>query len=102
MVPTKEDLIEVIKNGDDSLDNVLVLNLDGSFELINGCGGYAVEAEKEEDYVVHYETFDAGNDYVGENASKDNEHIDRLYSWALRYWDKYEKTGEYPFVNMEA
>ena len=102
MNPTKENLIEVIKSGDDSHDNVLVLNLNGSFELINGCGGYAVEAEKGRNYVVRCETFFAGNDYVGENASKDDKFIDRLYSWAIRYWNDYKKTGHYPLVNMEA
>lgn len=102
MNPTKENLIEVIKNGDDSHNNVLVLNLDGSFELLDGTGGFIVEEVKEDNYVVHCETFDAGNDYVGENASKDNEYIDKIYSWALRYWNEYKITGKYPLLNMEA
>lgn len=102
MKPTKENLTEVIKNGDDSHDNVLVRNLDGSFELLNGAGVFIVEEEKGNNYVVRCETFDAGNDYVGENASKDNKHIGNIYSWALRYWDEYKKTGKYPLLNMEA
>ena len=100
MIPTKENLIEVIKNGDDSHHNVLVLNLDGSFELLNGVD--MVEEVKGNNYVVRCETFDAGNDYVGENASKDDKFIDSLYSWAIRYWNDYKKTGQYPLVNMEA
>lgn len=92
MKPNKENLIEVIKNGDDSHNNVLVLNLDASFELINGDGIDDVKNVKGNNYIVRYETFNAGKDYVGKSASNDNKFIDRIYNKSLEYWNKYTET----------
>lgn len=97
MTPNKENLIEIIKNGDDSHHNVLVLNSDGSFELINGYGIEDVQAVKGNNYVARWETCEAGNDgYVGKKASNDINFINGLYESASNAWDEYKKTGKYP------
>ncbi|MCM1507479.1 MAG: hypothetical protein NC177_10155 [Ruminococcus flavefaciens] len=96
MTPNKENLIEIIKNGDDSHHNVLVLNLDGSFELINGCGEEDVQAVKGNNYVARWETYCPGNRYVGKDTSNDIKYMNDLYASASNAWDEYKKTGKYP------
>jgi hypothetical protein len=83
-IPKKQQMISVIRNGSDEIDNTLVLNTDGIFELrdlqsIN-------LAIKDPTIVVRYAGFCAGLDYVGEAASKDKEFIDEMYVKALHYW----------------
>lgn len=52
----------VIANGNDSVDNILLLNVNGYFELFQGIDGETVEHLN---YVASWETFDSGNDYEG-------------------------------------
>lgn len=42
---------------------------------------------------MRYETFQMGNDYVGVNASKDIEHINRLFNDLVINWKKYTGNG---------
>ena len=95
--PQREQLKEVIKNGDDSKNKRLILKENGEFELI-----YDLEkvSPSEMDYVTRWETFDAGNDYVGKEAAEDDEFIDRTMSWAEHAWEKYQKTGDIHITNL--
>ncbi|AJA48665.1 hypothetical protein CPAST_c25960 [Clostridium pasteurianum DSM 525 = ATCC 6013] len=97
MQPDKEQLRQVIANGNDNVDNILLLNRDGNFILFQGAGGGAVEHL---DYVTRWETFDAGSDYVGIEASKDEKLLDDLVmKWANEAWKRYEKTGNTQIMN---
>lgn len=93
--PNKEQYIEVIKNGDDSKDKRVILHLNGSFEM-----SYA-NNDPERDhrsYVGRSETLDSNNDYVGKNAAKDDNYINKSYAMFLEAWIKYKKdnvTGQY-------
>lgn len=86
---TLQDVIECIRNGDDSLINSVVVTLDGEVQLIT-----LNEAQQNADnYAVRHETFDAENDYVGIEASEDQEHVEGTYSRLVKAWHKHIKTG---------
>lgn len=88
IIPSKEQYIDVIKNGDDSIDKKVMLNVDGTFELIAN-----EEFSFDLEYVGRSETLDAGNDYVGINASQDVEYINRSYTMFLKAWLRYIKNN---------
>lgn len=67
--------------------------------MIQGAGGSVVE---DLNYVTRWETFDSFNDYVGENAAKDDWHIDRLMDWANKAWQVYKSSGKTKIVNMNS
>ncbi len=97
MKPNKQQLQQVIANGNDEVDNVLILRCDSNFQLIQGAGAAAIENLN---YVTRWETFDRFDDYVGENASKDDSHIDKIMSWANIAWEQYTQSGETQIVNL--
>lgn len=90
IIPKKEQLIETIQNGDDSKHNTLIIKLNGEFELLNK---YDKSILTNHNIVTRFETFVAGNRYVGINASKDEELINMLYLGALDEWFIFLKTG---------
>lgn len=96
MKPNIKQLQKILSSGNNSLDYVLILNLDGEFKLIRGSGAEAVNGLE---YVSRWETFDAGNDYVGINASKDEKLLTTLMKWADEVWNKYIETNKYPILN---
>ena len=96
MKPNIKQLQSIIENGDDSHDNVLILNLSGDFELVVGSGA---EAVKGLNYVSRWETFDASNDYVGVKASKDSQLLHKLMEWADDVWNEYKEENRYPILN---
>lgn len=99
MGPNVVQLKDVIKNGDNSQDNVLVLKVNGEFELVPGV---SIEAVKGVKYVSRWETFDANSNYTGPAASEDKWLIDLLMKWANEVWDEYKKTGKCPILNNYA
>ncbi|PWW01230.1 hypothetical protein DFQ01_110120 [Paenibacillus cellulosilyticus] len=96
-MPDKKQLKETIAQGDDSIDYVLILNTDGTFELIEGAGAGAVSHLN---YVTRWNPFDQGNDYVGSKAAKDKEHISRIMDGAKKAWDKFKETGYTRITNL--
>lgn len=91
MAPDKEQLRKVIADGDDTVHNVLVLCTNGKFKLIQGIG---VQVADHLNYVTRWETFSAGNGYVGINASKDDVFLNATMRWANTAWKRYLKTGD--------
>lgn len=89
-MPTLVQLKAAIAQGNDVTDNVLILNLDGSFELIPGSG---VEATDNLNYVARWETFIKGNDFVGQEASEDQNFILPIFEWAESAWKEYKQTN---------
>lgn len=97
MEPQLSQLLDTLRAGDDSHDNILLLMPSGLFKLYAGSGGGAVQHI---DYVTRWETFCAGNGYVGEDAANDHEFYEsRVMPWALEAWEKYEKTGRTRIAN---
>lgn len=99
MLPNKEQLKEVIANGNDQYDNVLILKLDGKFQLFQRLGESTIE---DLSYVTRWETFDSFNDYVGQGAAKDDWHIDRIMDWASKAWQEYKSSGKTNIVNINS
>ncbi|MAE12959.1 hypothetical protein CMO92_00200 [Candidatus Woesearchaeota archaeon] len=113
-IPDKTTLVRVIQNGDDSHHNVLVIDLYGEFGLktweddtvktfyLRPQGEPILQEITIPDYdlrkdptiAVRGETFGAGNDYVGREASFDQDHIDLEFHCLLGAWHHHLKTGE--------
>lgn len=89
----RQQLINTIKNGDDSITNRLILRVDGIFALVPYDSSEDADAFLDLDYVARWETFDAGNGYVGDNAAEDLELINEIYSDAKKAWSIFKSTG---------
>ena len=97
MSPQLSQLLDTLRVGDDSHDNILLLMPSGRFELYPGAGGGAVQHIR---YVTRWETFDAENGYVGEDAANDRKFYEKnVMPWALEAWEEYKKTGQLRIVN---
>ena len=83
-IPSKEQLVATIRNGDDTQDNVLVLNANGSFELRQVPAWNPLSNDPS--YIVRHETCIQGNDYVGPEASEDEALINEHYVDSLARW----------------
>lgn len=88
LYPSKEQLKDVIRTGNDNQDNLLILNQDVSFKLIP-----LDERDDSVTYVARHETFDSGNDYVGTRAADDAQFINQHYVESLEAWLNYVKRG---------
>ena len=84
---TRNELLELIKNGDDTQNNQIRVTKTGIVFLSQTIG-----AEDISNLKFRFETFDAGNGYVGPLAAKDGEYIDELYNGLVATW-KLNKTG---------
>ena len=87
--PSKEQLKKVLACGDDSFHNQLVLNVNGEFELRQK-GAFANDPSK----VVRFETFCAGNGYVGEEMANNDSFLNDNFLSALNFWISHLKTGD--------
>lgn len=88
-VPEIDQLIYVIANGNDLNNNTVVLKSDGNFELFENYN----HVVNNPNVIVRTETFIAGNDYVGKEASKDLAHISSIYRASLEDWYSHLKTN---------
>ena len=96
---TEEELRNVLVMGDDEECNVLVLKVNGMFELKQPPFNETTDPSKDPEVVMRYEAFVAGNSYVGENASYDKEFVKDTYLTMLSGWVEHLKTGE---LNLES
>jgi len=83
-IPSRDQLVGVIRQGNDSVSNSLILNGSGDFELLPRSPSDPLR--KNPNCVVRFETFQFGNDYVGVRASNDDALIDNLYVTLLECW----------------
>lgn len=87
---TKEQLNEVLLSGDDNRHNVLVIDFNGFVNLV------PLHEADEEMYAVRYESFVAGNGYVGNIWSEFE--LEDLYESLLQGWCKHLYSYESIFV----
>ncbi|MFC5560225.1 hypothetical protein ACFPN4_14240 [Ureibacillus thermophilus] len=99
-MPDINQLKQVISSGDDRHNNRLILDLNGNFQLYHYDNEEDAEKFEKLIYVTRWETFDAGNDYVGIEASNDEKYLSSIMEWANQCWDEYQKTGRTKIVNM--
>ncbi|MFT5875018.1 MAG: hypothetical protein ACI8WT_003998 [Clostridium sp.] len=98
MYPNKDQLRYTIKNGNDKVDNILLLKANGEFTLFQGAGGGAVQNLN---YVTRWATFDAEDDYVGINASKDEKFLDdTIMRFAKIAWEINQIKGRTQITNL--
>lgn len=88
-LPSLEQLTQVIESGDDRRSNILILNVLGKFELRD----MRSMDYRDPTIILRYESFIAGNGYIGSEAAKDENFIHSLYSTALEEWRDHLKTG---------
>lgn len=74
-----EELKTVLLSGDDSIDNSLIIDFDGFLHLV------PFRQAKNGPYAVRFETFLAGNGYVGNESSLN--HIENTYKALLQGWE---------------
>jgi len=98
---TEEGLRNVLVMGDDEEDNVLVLKVNGMFELKQAPFNENTDPSKDPEVVMRYEAFFAGNSYVGENASYDEHFVKDTYLTMLSGWIEHLKTGELNLESMD-
>lgn len=79
---TLEEFRKLIASADDSRDNQIRIKKDGTIYISQVVGAVNIE-----DLHSRYETYDAGNDYVGPNAAQDEAYVKRLYDEIKRNWD---------------
>ncbi len=98
-IPSLDQLVSTIKHGNDNISNCLILNLSGYFELRNH---ELIELDVADPSIVfRFETFSAGNEYVGENAGSDIHHVELLYVTALTFWLEHLKYGTSNYYSDE-
>lgn len=79
-----DDFKNLIASGDDTHDNQIRVTKTGKVFLSQDIVG----ADCLENIAFRFETFDAGNDYVGKAASEDKEHVTGIYKAIKSNWDK--------------
>ncbi|MES2566219.1 MAG: hypothetical protein V4565_05100 [Bacteroidota bacterium] len=91
LIPSKEQLVSTIRQGDDRIINSLILNVYGFFELRDF---HTMQIQIDDPTLVfRYETFSPYNDYVGMDASNDSRHINNLYTTFLKGWHEHLNGG---------
>jgi hypothetical protein len=97
LIPSKEQLKSVLAQGDDRINNTLILNAYGLFELreFNTLN----LSFKDPSIVMRNETFIAGNGYVGNNVIGDDNYVNQLYRNALSFWLMHLKSGKTNFYS---
>lgn len=88
---TKKEIEKVLRNGDDSKNNILVIDSDGYAHLIE---------DKEyirQKYSVCHESYNAFNNYVGKYSSLSG--LDSEYISSLQGWLRYLKSGRRQYID---
>ncbi|MGE7983718.1 hypothetical protein [Solibacillus sp. NPDC093137] len=83
---TREQLSNVLLNGNDTYTNSLVIDYDGYPKLIPWVSRAHIK-----EYPVRFENFQAGNGYVGSHGSLN--HIESTYLALLEEWGLHLETG---------
>lgn len=87
-----EKMLEVISKGDDRYENKLILTKDGEFLLISP--NQYMFFSNTAGIVWDHETFQAGNEYVGEEAAKDIGYFKPIFDDAIKDWNEFIRVGE--------
>lgn len=90
LLPSKDQLISIIKHGDPRCYSTLVLNLLGLFEL----HPYVNSSIKNPLTAFTLGDFPPGIGDIGEEAAEMESTITRLYELSLKGWIKHLKTGK--------
>ena len=89
---TRDDVRSAIAGGDDSKLNILVVSVSGNVRLVEVDG--PSDPQNDPTIAVRAETSMPGNDYVGEQASKNTRFVDDSYRGLMQLWIEHLRTGE--------
>lgn len=78
---TLEEVRDLIANADDQYDNQIRVKNNGEVFISRTVG-----AENIADLRFRFETFDAGNNYVGINAANDSKYVEDTYTNLKKCW----------------
>lgn len=92
---TKEQVAEVLIKGNDNYHNSLVVDYHGYPQLIRLVKRTPVTITE---YPVRFETFNAGNEYVGHGGRLT--HLDRTYMALLETWYLHLNTGQQHYCDF--
>lgn len=97
--PTKQQLSALLAQADDEAGHhVLWIDTAGEVHLtlLDDSISLPDFATAHPTVRVRFETFCAGNSYVGPEAAKDDEHVKRYFNWLLSEWTaaKDKRPGE--------
>lgn len=81
---TREEIGEAMRQADDRVTNVLVIDENGFAHVIS-------DRHQAHSYPVHHESWDAGNRYVGKYS--DLNTLDNMYAQSLEGWHEYLTYG---------
>jgi hypothetical protein len=90
---SKDQLVEVIKNGDDNLTNMVVVSNQGDFLLFP----YEKHSDNTDVFsydfaVVNGDSFQPHNGYIGVEAANNEEFITNEYNRLNKAWHRHLKT----------
>lgn len=85
--PRLEQLQAVIAAGDDRTNNVLILNVNGLFELRQSPPFNQLLVDPS--IIVRHESYCAGNDYVGPMAAKEDDFLYDEFVTSLEIWKEH-------------
>lgn len=90
--PTHQELSDILAACDDNAGHhVLWVSKSGDVQIETLINQSPIGFEESTpSLAMRYETFDRGNDYVGEAASKDEAHVTKLYDELVNNWLKYD------------
>ena len=89
---TKDELKDILINGDDHKNNYLVIDENGYFKLLQ-------RSREKATFPVRFEGFKAFNNYVGKYSSLN--HLDNLYVMALEGWLQYLSRGTSVYMDYK-
>ena len=84
---TLNQLKELISAGNDNVSNQIRVSENGVVYLSQAVGADCLEGVK-----FRFETFDAGNGYVGKNASEDETYLKSIYNTIKKNWENPKST----------
>ncbi|WP_127550596.1 protein kinase [Paenibacillus amylolyticus] len=88
---TKEELARVLKEGNDERNNSLIVDWEGNIQLVPF-------TNDSKTYAVRFETFVAGNGYVGARSKLN--HLDGTYQALLEGWVSYLQYGQSKHIGI--
>jgi len=88
--PTLTEMRNLIRQGDDQINNMLIIDLNGYFSLLE----FSTEHVNSFVIAVRHGAFIAGNGYIGPQAADDETFTNRVFHTMLYGWLEHLQTGQ--------
>lgn len=91
---THQELKDLIANADDNYANQIRVKENGQVYISTTVGAEDIEGLR-----FRFETFDAGNGYVGQKAANDASYVDETYQALKKCWEQ-GRTGYIDYYRL--